>query len=99
MFEANGDRAELFAGYQRAADVRGWRVVKREQELCDPVTVLTGRLERVDRFWISRANVARLRFNKCFWVWDQAEVITLDPLEVWLYHDPRAVSIGRMNAS
>ena len=88
-FEAFGDEGGLFVGYQRAADVRDWHIAKREQMLSDPVTVLNGRLERADRFWIDRREFSvRLRITGCWWIWSEAEMQERDPLAVWLYGQP-----------
>ena len=93
MFEATGDRGELLAGWHHAAHVRGWRIVKREESLRDPVTVLRGRLENPNRFWAGRADRIRLTMGRCKWAWDDIEIRSLDPLEVWLYNAPRSISI------
>lgn len=90
-FEASGSTARIFVGYQRAADLTDWSVIKREDEIGDPVAVLTGVLTNVDRFWIESTSSVRvkLRMNKCWWVWDLAQVQSLDPIVIWLYHNPR----------
>lgn len=90
-FEAFGDEGGLFVGYRRAADVRGWHIAKREQMLCDPVTVLSGRLERADRFWLDRDRQVfsvRLRLGGHWWTWAEATVQSWDPFEAWLYGRP-----------
>jgi len=91
-FEATGIQGELRVGHQRAAHIRDWRIVKREDMLCDPVTVLTGRLETRNSFWMAHGKFSvRLHFNKCTWVWEVAELKSSDPLELWLYNSPHSL--------
>lgn len=91
-FEASGTHAQLFVGYHRAADVSAWNLVKREEFVGDSVVVFSGKLERIDHFWTTYTNVSvRVRMSKCWWVWDTAQVQTLEPLLVLMTGSPRAV--------
>ena len=90
MFEASGSHGELLADWHHAANIRGWRLAKREAFLCDSVSILQGTLERCDPFWLPRADRVVLQLGQGHWSWTSVQVESLMPLEIWLQGSPIA---------
>ena len=90
MFEASGQHGKLIAGWHHAANIRGWRLAKREEFLCDPVSILHGKLEQCDAFWLPRVDRVVLQLGQSRWSWTSLRVASIEPLEVWLEGQPLA---------
>lgn len=91
-FEAQGNTGRVLVGYQRAADLSYWEIRRDEETIGDQTTVLTGTLANVNEFWITYSRVkVELQMNKCFWIWDDAEMQSLDPLVICLQGNPRSL--------
>lgn len=93
-FEASGTGGRVFVGYQRALDIATWSIVKREEVLADPVTILEGKAENIDEFWSRYSKVSvRLRMSGCQWAWALAEMGSVEPLIIMLYGPPSSLPL------